>query len=66
MRQRIRVVYWAVLALRREYSIMELAVSNNNRTGTGRSSPGNPARAQLTASQDDRERPAGATFHAFG
>ena len=32
MRQRIRVVYWAVLALRREYSIMELDVSNNNRT----------------------------------
>ena len=32
MRQRIRVVYWAVLALRREYSIMVLDVSNNNRT----------------------------------
>ena len=35
MRQRIRVVYWAVLALRREYSIMGLAVSNNNRTAQG-------------------------------
>ena len=33
MRQRIRVVYWAVLALRREYSIMGLAVSNNYETG---------------------------------
>ena len=32
MRQRIRVVYWAVLALRWEYSIMVLAVSNNHRT----------------------------------
>ena len=39
MRQRIRVVYWAVLALRREYSIMELDVSNNNRTAQAGSLP---------------------------
>jgi len=39
MRQRIRVVYWAVLALRREYSIMMLAVSNNTRTGEAGSLP---------------------------
>jgi len=39
MRQRFRVVYWAVLALRREYSIMVLAVSNNNRTAHAGSFP---------------------------
>ena len=36
MRQRLRVVYWAVLSLGWEYNIVVFAVSSDNETVAGR------------------------------
>ena len=59
LRQRLRVVYWAVLLLGWEYNIVVFAVSSDNETVAGRISAEKISLSQPAASRRDCERPAG-------